>query len=97
MRVQVIPSPKQKFLKEFYGCSLWKIFTVIKVNHCKSHHNCKVQKTWKTYTIKTKHTYPHNHFGQETEIRLGEDECLVLEENPESGKKNLVFTEISYI
>lgn len=78
MRVQIIPSDKQKFLKEFYGCFLWKKFKVLRVLKKKTHGNCKIQKTWDEYEIEVKHTYPHNHFGQKTIIRLTDKECKII-------------------
>lgn len=78
MRVQIIRSDKQKFLKEFYGCNLWKIYKVLRVVRKRTHGNCKVQKTWNEYEIWVKHTYPHNHFGQKTMIRLTDNECKII-------------------
>lgn len=79
MRVQIIPSKDQKFLREFYGCYLWKIYNVIKVVTRRPNYRCKIQLEWKEYYIEVTHTYPHNHFGQKTQIRLKETDCKVLE------------------
>lgn len=78
MRIQIIQSKNQKFLKEFYGCYLYKIYEVIRVREFKSHPRCKIKREWKEYEINVKHTYPHNHFGQKAAIRIKEDECKVL-------------------
>lgn len=78
MRVQIIRGEKQKFLQQFYGCYLWKIYKVIRVVQKRTHGNCKVQKTWNEYEVEVTHTYPHNHFGQKTTIKLDETECRVL-------------------
>jgi hypothetical protein len=78
VRVQIIPSKDQRFLKQFYGCNLWKIYEVKKVRHMKSHWNCKVQTEWDEYEIEVTHTYPHNHFGQKTTIKIKDSECRIL-------------------
>lgn len=74
MRIQIIPSNRQKFLRDFYGCYLWKIYDVVKVHSYRSHGNCKVYREWKEYEINVIHTYPHNHYLKPTTIRLLECE-----------------------
>jgi len=78
MRIQIIPSEKQKFLKDYYGCNLWKIYDVIKVYELKSHWKCKEQKEWKEYVIEAIDKCPCNFQGQKTLIRIKDDECIVL-------------------
>lgn len=78
MRVQIIPSKDQKFLKQFYGCNMWKIYEVVRVREYQSHHRCKIKREWTEYEIEVTHTYPHNHYGQKTVIRIKDNECKVL-------------------
>lgn len=78
MRVQIIPSKDQKFLKEFFGCFLWKIYDVKKIIKKKSHGNCKVKSVWDEYEIEVTNTYPNNNFGKKTFIRLKQGECRIL-------------------
>ena len=78
IKLQIIPSKQQKFLKQFYGCTLWKVYKVLRIVEKRTHGNCKVQKTWNEYEIEVTHTYPHNHFGQKTTIKLNETECKIL-------------------
>lgn len=80
MRIQIIPSKDQKFLKQFYGCNLWKIYEVKRILKMRTHGNCKIQREWDEYEIEVTHTYPHNHYGQNTTIRLRETECKILTE-----------------
>lgn len=78
MRVQIIPSKDQKFLRDYYGCRLWKIYEVIRIRKMRTHGNCKLQRTWNEYEIEVRHTYPHNHYGQKTTIFLRDTECKIL-------------------
>lgn len=38
----------------------------------------KFEKEWKEYEIEVTHTYKHNYYGQKTNIRIKDSECIVL-------------------
>jgi hypothetical protein len=84
LRVQIIPSKRHKFLKEFYGCHLWKIYDVLEVHHYRSHANCKVKKVWDEYEIEVEYCNDCNYKGQKTTIKLATNECIILPHNDDS-------------
>ena len=79
MRIQIIPSRQHKFLKEFYGCFLWKIYEVKKTYNLQSHWKCKVKKECREFVIEAIDMCDCNFKGQKTLIRIKEDECKILD------------------
>jgi len=74
-----MPSEKQKFLRDYYGCNLWKIYEVLEVKHYRSHGNCKIKKTWNVYIIEGIELQDNNSKGQPARIRIFENECKILD------------------
>lgn len=77
MRLQIIPSERQKHLQNFYGCYLWKIYPVYKFENKKSHGNCKIKKEWTVYYVELTFITEHRK-GEKYLMSFLEDECLIL-------------------
>lgn len=76
--MQIIPNKRSFHLKMMYGCRLWKIYDVVKIEHKKSH---GIKKEWKLYYIELTFICEYRR-GEKYLMPMFEDEINVLTPYP---------------